>query len=110
MNAIVRNIKLMADYGCWCLWDIDDPQNISPETLPLSISLKAALREWELKYDATLDRANPIASGFSSTCAAVAFNEEGWRLWERLRDELPNSNIMYFDNELGQVFRERPSR
>jgi hypothetical protein len=26
-----KKIKLMADYECWCLWDIENIDNLDPE-------------------------------------------------------------------------------
>ncbi|MBB4017451.1 MULTISPECIES: hypothetical protein [Chelatococcus] len=100
MKSKVRKIKLMADYDCWPLWDLDEIRNVNPETLPLSATLKAALEAWAASYSETLDRDNPVESGFSSKAAAIAFNKEGRRLRDQLKVELPSFQIVYFDNEL----------
>lgn len=105
-----RKIKLMTDYECWCLWDLDDPTNIDPETLPLSQSLKSDLGKWERAYSATLNHDDPLASGFPTEADSIEFNEQGWRLWERLKEELPDFQVVYFDNELNMVFDEHPTR
>lgn len=76
---------------------------MDPQTLTLSQSTKLALRRWTQDYDSTLDAADPTKSGFETPEVAAAFNEEGRRLWDCLRKELPEINIVYFDNELGRV-------
>ena len=82
-------MRLMADYECWRLWDAEDVGNIDPEKLPLSEPLKRALAAWSAAYDATLNRDDPVASGFPSPAAKAAFEAEGERLLECLRAELP---------------------
>ncbi|WP_159593947.1 hypothetical protein [Chelativorans xinjiangense] len=109
MTTVPKKIKLMADYDSWCLWDLVNIGNIDPETLPLSQPLKKALHAWEKKYNATLNRENPIESGFASQEDAQKFNVEGWRLWEQLTDELDGIEVVYFDNELRAVLGARPS-
>lgn len=99
----------MPDYECWCLWDMDDPANIDPETLPISSDLKARLAAWEEAYDATLVRENPAASGFHSEGASKTFNEDGWKLFEELKEELPTIEIFYFDSEKAAAYHEKPS-
>lgn len=109
MNLIPSKIKLMADYDSWCLWDLDNAGNIDPNSLPLTEALKEALRAWESKYDATLNRADPIESGFISAYEAQKFNAEGWELWERLKQRLKKTEVVYFDNELSKVLDAKPS-
>ncbi|MDD7912017.1 hypothetical protein PUV47_18960 [Pseudovibrio exalbescens] len=98
----------MADYDCWPLWGVSNIGNIDPATLPLSSVLEKDLLNWARQYDATLNRSDPVQSGFRTREEAQAFNEEGWALWERLRVELEDIKVVYFDNELGRVFEERP--
>lgn len=99
----------MADYDCWPLWGISKVGNIDPETLPLSVVTRQALGGWAQDYDGTLNRSDPIQSGFKTPAEALAFNTEGWRLWDCLRRELMDFKVVYFDNELGRVLDERPS-
>lgn len=103
-------IKLMADYDCWPLWKLAEVENIDPKTLPLSAATQQALVSWAKRYDGTLNRGDPLQSGFETLEAATAFNAEGWRLWDCLRQELPDFKLVYFDNDLGKVFEERPSQ
>ncbi|ROT97598.1 hypothetical protein EB810_06020 [Altererythrobacter sp. FM1] len=101
-------IKLMADYDCWPLWGLSAVGNIDPDTLSLSEATKEALAKWAQDYNETLNRADPIQSGFKNSEEALAFNIEGWRLWKCLQSELPEFKVLYFDNNLGRVFYERP--
>ncbi len=109
MENLRPKIKLMADYDCWPIWGVSEVGNIDPNTLPLSVVTQKALAKWARTYDGTLNRADPIQSGFETSEEAIAFNMEGWRLWECLQRELPNFKVVYFDNELGRVFDERPA-
>jgi hypothetical protein len=91
-----KKIKLMTDYGCWCLWDIENIGNLDPEKLPISKPLKQSLNLWECEYDATLNRNDPIKSGFKSHESLQAFNKVGGNLFKRLLQELPDSEIFYY--------------
>ena len=62
-----KQIKLMADYQCWPLWNIDEPDNIAPQELPLAEQTieQTDLGDWEL-----------------TTEAASRFLEEQRQFWE----------------------------
>ncbi|MDW6092425.1 hypothetical protein SBX64_07690 [Vibrio rhizosphaerae] len=102
----------MADYECWCLWSVNPsegmPYNIDPKTLPLSKELLNRLSAWEDKFDATLVRDNPIDSGFKTKEEAILFNDEGWKLFDALKNEMPMVEFYYFDNELSELLKEKP--
>ncbi len=74
-------IKLMADYQCWCLWDMRDPRNINPDTLPISDALKEQLHAWEAAFDKTLDLDDHTNIGFKSDSEYCSFYELGWQLF-----------------------------
>ena len=38
---MLRNIKLMPDYYCWPLWDMDSVGNLGPNRLPITPELRA---------------------------------------------------------------------
>jgi len=84
-----RTIKLMPEYGCFPVW-LTRGQfgNVDPSTLPISGSLRDALRDWARAFDATLDQNYPPDSGFATAAELDAFNREGWRILARLREEL----------------------
>ena len=89
----------MADYECFPLWKIEETQysNIAPSDLPISRSLAEDLLLWADRYDQTLNRADPAASGFSSTAAEIEFEGDGLRLWHRLMEELGGAmEVSYF--------------
>ena len=89
----------MPDYDCYPLWHHNDEQvgNIDPSTLALSDSLIRKLMAWKDEYDQTLDRANPIASGFLGKEAEIKFVAAGYELAVELKAELKNIEITYYD-------------
>lgn len=91
-------LKLMAEYGGYSLWRIGggESSDIDPEELPISAALRARLRRWSERYDATLDRENPAASGFPDEATKRDFDAEGRSLWLALRSELPETQVTYF--------------
>lgn len=106
-----KHIKLMADYDCYPLWSMapDHVGNINPETLPLSPEIKLRLQQWAKAYDETLNRDDPASSGFKSEDDAVAFEEEGMRLWQRLCQELgPEYEVAYFSESSQQLLTYVP--
>lgn len=86
----MRAIKLMADYGCFPLWEASPGVvgNVAPEDLPISLSLQQRLMTWASKFDATLNQDDPSSSGFRSEQAAIEFRQEGEVLAQRLQEEL----------------------
>lgn len=94
---MVKRLKLMPDYECFSLWDIDSVENINPACLPISDELKARIRRWENLYDDTLDQDDPTASGFKSVIDENAFDSEGRLIWKELKNELGESyDVSYF--------------
>ena len=86
----MKTIKLMADYGCFPLWNTSPSEvgNIDPGTLPLSGALRTDLLEWAKSYDQTLDLNDPLGSGFKSDQEEERFRQRGRMLGERLQAEL----------------------
>ena len=106
-TAMPRAIKLMPDYESWPLWH-DDRQsgwdtNIDPGLLPVSDALKERRHDWSRRYDATLNRQDPAASGFASDREEAAFADQGRDLAEALKSELPSASWSYFDVRTGQT-------
>jgi hypothetical protein len=94
---VVRKLKLMPDYECFALWDIDSVENINPASLPISDDLKARVGRWEDIYDGTLNQDDPTASGFQSADEENTFDSEGRLIWKELKDELGESyDVSYF--------------
>jgi hypothetical protein len=86
----MKKIKVMADYQCHPLWDMSPGMygDVDPNALPISSELKEQLADWARMFDETLNMADPVSSGFASTEADAAFQAQGIRLAERLRNEL----------------------
>lgn len=83
-------IRVMADYECWPIWWDGDGRvgNIAPSDLGLSDRLSADLSAWSSAYDATLNRDDPLSSGFASSDDQQQFHEWGERLANRVAEEL----------------------
>jgi hypothetical protein len=86
----MKTIKLMPDYQCCPLWDMTPGEygDIDPMTLPIPELLQSQLMDWARVYDETLDMEDPVNSGFVTADAKDAFEAEGMRLADRLREEL----------------------
>lgn len=85
----MRKIKLMADYGCFPLWDVSDGVgNINPNDLPLSPELKDLLMDWAKVFDQTLNEDYPPDSGFESQADELEFKQRAAQLAWKLREEL----------------------
>ena len=101
----MRNIKLMADYECFAIWDEDTVDNLNPDDLPISDNLKLKIHQWEETFDATLNRSDPANSGFSGRDDLRQFDEEGLKLWQQLRQELGDEYLVrYFSHLNRKVF------
>jgi hypothetical protein len=70
--------------------------NISPEELGLSNGLSADLAAWASSYDATLNRDDPLVSGFVSGDDERLFHEQGQRLAERVAGELGSGTLVRY--------------
>jgi hypothetical protein len=113
MNEIPKRIRLMPEFECWCLWNMDtaindEEYNLDPEELPISEELKKKLSNWEDAFDKTLNQDYPPDSGFETEQEAQEFNETGWMLWEQLKKELPYVQFFYHDQKSNQLLSERP--
>lgn len=94
----------MADYQCWPLWNIDAPDNIAPQELPLAEQTIGRLLRWSQTFDDTLNWDDPTSSGFQSKVDAAAFEQEGIKLWLQLRLELGSDyEVYYFSDELHRL-------
>ena len=82
-----RAIKLMADYECFPLWEVEAIGNIDPTDLPIDDGLRADLLAWARRFDDGLNWADPARSVVSPEEQA-AFEAEGLSLADRLRDAL----------------------
>ncbi len=101
-------MKLMPDYQCWCVWDMDDPDNVNPDTLPISGELKQRLHLWECAFDETLDLVDHTNIGFRSERQYSEFYDLGWELFFRLQAELPEFEWWYRDRRYEHLLNRRP--
>lgn len=103
MTKTRRRMKLMAEVQCWALWDMDDPDNIDPATLPLPKELVARINRWSDKFDAIyeLDQRNFHTNiAFASKEEEDAFYDEGWAILMQLKKAMPNTDWWYRDKRL----------
>lgn len=85
----MKTIKLMADYGCFPLWEASgEVGNINPNDLPLSQKMRQLLVDWAYAFDQTLNEDYPPDSGFKSQAEEIEFKQQAARLADQLREEL----------------------
>lgn len=88
-------IRVMPDYDCWPTWDEETGRNIDPESLPITRRLVQHLNAWAARYDASLNRSDPVRSKMSDP---EDFAAAGRLLADRLSQELQwISHINYRD-------------
>ena len=56
--------------------------------MPISSGLKSSLEEWAKRYDAILNIDVPVSSGFKNKEEEKLFIDDGYKLAQRLREEL----------------------
>lgn len=86
----MRVLKLMADYGCFPLWEASPGEvgNVDPRSLPISDQLKERLYNWAESYDAILNMADPASSGFKNKDEEKMFVNDGMIIFRDLSEEL----------------------
>jgi hypothetical protein len=93
-------IKVMPDYDCHPLWwdaGSNEVGNIDPKELGLSNDLSGRLQDWAREFDETLNRDDPVRSGFSSPDAERGFLERGRQLARLVSDELgASASVRYW--------------
>ena len=99
-------LRLMADYHCFPLWKPGSGEYyVGPDGLPLSDGLKATLQTWADVYDRTLNEDYPPDSRFSSPTEEEAFETEGRRLWQALKNELGEGyKVLYYSIRDGKLY------
>lgn len=91
-------IKVMPDYECFPLWKVgvQSVENVSPNDLPISQELKGMIYDWQYKFDTTLDKNDPLNSGFKSDMEMRDFERDGKKIWELLSKELNGRYIVKY--------------
>lgn len=92
----MNKIKLMTDYGCSPIWDCIHSGEVDLMTLNLSDDLLSEIGGWAKWYDSTLNEHDPKSSGFSNNEELMKFDQEGHRLWLRLKNELSGKYIVCY--------------
>ncbi|MGR9194713.1 hypothetical protein [Rhizobium leguminosarum] len=111
-TLINRRLKLMAEVQCWAIWDMDKPDNINPYTLPISQELAEDINQWSDRFDSIykLDQPNfQIDISFSSKQEEDRFYDDGWRILDRLKSEMPAVEWWYRDHRFDVIHQSRPS-
>jgi hypothetical protein len=107
MVTAETKVRVLADYDSWALW-VSTPsgtENIDPAEprLGLSRALVRKLNQWSSEYTSTLNRDDPLNSGFLSEAAEQEFVVRGRRLAEEVRAQVsPDWRVTYYDSELGR--------
>jgi hypothetical protein len=99
-------LKVMAEYESFPTWttDSESTTNMDPSELPISRDLVGDLMRWAQEYDHTLNRQDPVASGFASEKDEAEFYARGQELARRLADEVSGKYaVEYFDGRAGRV-------
>jgi len=97
---MMQRIKLMADFDCYPLWDMDDGGDIDPTDLPLSEGTIERLLNWQNIYDGIIDWDDPASAGFASKQEEIAFEREGMSLWQKVQKELENDYHVFYKSQL----------
>ena len=106
---MTKRIKLMAEYSAFPLWIVEptSPGPIDPKKLPLQQETLAQLTAWSEKYQSQLNLEDPANSNFLQGRELLEFEEEGVRLWLRLREELsPEYEVEYFSESLDKILKD----
>lgn len=102
----MKHIKLMADYICYPLWELGDPDymgDIDPRCLPLPKATILRLDHWAAVFDDILVWDDSASSGFKTKEEEDAWDQEGVLLWKELQQKLgPAYQVDFFFH--GDVF------
>ncbi len=99
---MMQRIKLMADFDCYPLWDMDDVGDIDPTELPLTEATIGRLLNWQKTYDGIIDWDDPASAAFASEQEKIAFEREGISLWQKVQKELGDDYQVFYKSQLQQ--------
>lgn len=103
MNVSPPRYRIAADYDCFAVWERvsgDLLRNTDPRGLDLSALLIEQLVEWAAVYDRTLNRDDPLASGFGSQLEREMFAAWGRTLAAWLSVSI-GEPVQFFDDFSG---------
>lgn len=94
-----QRIKVMADYGMFPLWAMDDGLigNFAPQDLGVSERLTADLWAWANEFDMSLNADDPANSHWSEA-RFREHTEHGVALARRIKRELPEREVFVRDS------------
>jgi hypothetical protein len=98
MPASSKRIKLMADYGTFPLWAMDDGLigDVSPQDLGVSEELTADLWAWANDFELSLNPDDPVESLWSDD-RHKQHVADGLALARRIKHELPDREVFVHD-------------
>jgi hypothetical protein len=105
-----RRLKLMAEVQCWAIWDMEGTDNIDPSALPISAGLADDINRWSDTLDESYRLSDPnfhTDLGSSTGFDVDKFYDTGWKLFARLKLEMPQTEWWYRDMRLDQLMQER---
>ncbi|CAA6806180.1 MAG: Unknown protein [uncultured Campylobacterales bacterium] len=73
------------------------------DEIPITEKLKQEIKEWDEVYQNTYNDEYPPDSCFKSKKQKQWFYKRGRELFEKLKQELPNVKVYYYDMEYGNV-------
>ncbi len=83
-------VKLMPDYLSDGVWDREG-RHMSLDDLPIHFWLKSMIRQWNAEYD------NSHAEIENNPFDIEAFSKNGFALAMKIKQNLPDWTVMYFD-------------
>ena len=101
MIEVMRRFRLAADFHASPVWDTDRGGMVELDALPIDDVLRARLRAWADRFDATLDEDDPLASGFASTAEEQAWVADGRALAQELQAALGGDAHVAYGDDMG---------
>jgi hypothetical protein len=90
-----RWVRVMADYSCDGVWDIEG-NACGTEELPISPALVERLRRWQAHYEAIEDAVEE-ENRLHRESDWTNFSAEGLAIARAVKAELPGWTVFYFD-------------
>ncbi|MCL8267630.1 hypothetical protein [Leptospira weilii] len=82
--------KVSPEYECSPVWEYNESgtKNIDVMLLPISISLKKRIEQWDKIFQSTYNRDNPTESKFSTKMDEAHWDREGVEIYIALLKEI----------------------
>lgn len=91
-----KYVRLMADHCSSGVWD-KDGVNIDIDSLPIHFWLKTMINEWQAKYDHECNDWMDEEEAAKCPFDYKTFSKHGYALAVKLKQNLPDWTVMYFD-------------